>query len=62
MKEEDKNIAYKLEDYIAEFYGSNVDFANDNGVSKQQVTNWISDQYIVVDNVLYSKRRDIKKV
>jgi len=62
VKEEDKKIAYKLEDYIAEFYGSNVDFAKDNAVSKQQVSNWISDKYIVVDNVLYSERRKIKKV
>lgn len=56
------NTAYTLKDYIAEFYGSNVDFAEANGVTKQQVSNWIRDKYIVVDNVLYSQRREIKKV
>lgn len=56
------NTAYTLKDFIAKFYGSNVAFSEANGVTKQQVSNWIRDNYIVVDSVLYSQRREIKKV
>lgn len=50
-----------LADYIAENYGSNVDFATAVGVSKQQVSNWIAAGFVVCDDVLYSKRRELPK-
>lgn len=50
-----------LADYIAQNYSSNVDFAKTLGVSKQQVSNWIAQGFMVCDDVLYSKRRDLPK-
>ena len=42
--------------------GSQVRFAIANGVKKQQVYKWIIDNFIVVNGVLYSPRRQLKKV
>ena len=54
--------AYKLADYINEFYsGSKTEFGNANGVSRQQVNNWLVVNYYVIDNKLVSFRRDLKE-
>lgn len=46
--------------YIEEnFAGSQAEFARQAGVSRQQVTQWINKEFIVVDGKLYSPRRDI---
>jgi len=51
-----------LKDYInREHGGSQVRFAEANGVKKQQVYKWIVANFIVVDGVLYSPRRELKK-
>jgi hypothetical protein len=53
---------YSLIDYIAvNFNGSQTAFANAQGVKLLQVTQWINKNFIVVDNVLYSPRRTLKK-
>ncbi|RLA17457.1 MAG: hypothetical protein DRQ62_14955 [Gammaproteobacteria bacterium] len=50
-----------LKEYInREHGGSQVKFAECNGVSKQQVYKWLIADFIVVDGALYSKRRDLK--
>jgi hypothetical protein len=49
-----------LIDYIAAHFGGNQsEFARHMGVSRQKVNGWISDGWIVVDDKLYSPRRDI---
>lgn len=48
-----------LEQYIKENYESNVDFAEKNNVIKQQVNVWLRLEFIVVDGVMYSKRRKL---
>ena len=54
--------AENLKDYInREHGGSQIRFAEDNGVRKQQVYKWIVGGFIVVDSVLYSSRRELKK-
>jgi len=51
-----------LKEYInREHGGSQVQFAEANGVKKQQVYKWIVANFIVVDGVLYSPRRELKK-
>jgi len=51
-----------LKDYInREHGGSQVRFAEANGVHKAQVTQWLNKKFIVVDGVLYSPRRELKK-
>ncbi len=51
-----------LNDYIKrEHGGSQVQFAAANGVHKAQVTQWLNKKFIVVDGVLYSPRRELKK-
>ena len=51
-----------LKDYInREHGGSQVRFADANGVHKAQVTQWINKKFIVVNGVLYSPRRELKK-
>lgn len=52
----------KLADYIQEHYGGNqAAFAKAQGVKPQQVTQWINKEFIVVDDVLYSPRRELKR-
>ncbi len=52
----------KLSDYIAANYGGNQKaFAEAQGVQPPQVTQWIKKKFIVVDGVLYSPRRKLKK-
>lgn len=55
-------ISYALPKYIKINYGSNAKFARAIDVSPQQVTNWIASGFIVVDDKLYSHRRDFPKI
>lgn len=51
-----------LTEYIQRhFDGSQVDFAAKQGVAKQQVTQWISKDFLVIDDVLYSARRELNR-
>jgi len=51
-----------LRNYIAKKYNSSQsEFARANGVSRQQVTQWLNKDFIVVDGKLYSVRRELKK-
>jgi len=51
-----------LKDHISrEHGGSQVRFAEANGVHKAQVTQWLNKNFIVVGWVLYSPRRELKK-
>lgn len=51
-----------LRTYInKEFGGSQRDFAIAQGVQPAQVTQWIKKDFIVVDNQLFSYRRDLVK-
>ena len=52
-----------LTEYIDEcFNGSQIAFANTQGVKPPQVTQWITKGYIVADNILYSPRRELKEL
>ncbi len=51
-----------LNDYIKKYYdNSQADFAKAQGVKPQQVTQWITKKFIVVDHVLHSPRRELTK-
>ena len=51
-----------LADYInANYGGSQRAFAEAQGVKPPQVTQWLKAGFIVVDDVLYSKRRELRK-
>ncbi|MBD1225995.1 hypothetical protein [Xenorhabdus griffiniae] len=54
---------YSLEDYIKVYYqGVKAEFARKQGVSPQQVSQWIKQGFIVTkDHKLYSWRRDLIK-
>ncbi len=51
----------KLKQYIKENYKSQAAFAACNEVKPQQVTQWLNKGFIVLDGVLYSPRRTLKK-
>jgi len=52
----------RLKDYIKDkFNGSQMAFATAQGVKPPQVTQWIDKGFIVVDDVLYSPRRELNK-
>lgn len=52
----------KLIDYIDKYYGGNKsEFARVNDVLPQAITKWIAGDYIVIDGVLYSPRRELKE-
>lgn len=52
---------YSLTDYITINYsGSQTLFAEAQAVQRPQVTQWIKKEFIVIDDVLYSKRRELK--
>lgn len=54
--------ARTLGEYIAEeFSGSQRAFAAAQGVQPAQVTQWLKKDFIVVDDVLYSRRRELKR-
>ena len=49
-----------LDDYIDECHkGSQRNFAKAHGVKPPQVTQWLEKEFIVVDGVLYSPRREL---
>lgn len=49
-----------LIEYIEKYYsGNQAAFAASCGVKPQQVTQWINKDFIVVDHVLYSPRREL---
>ena len=51
----------KLKDHIAASHGGvNARFARSEGVSDQQITQWVNKKFIVVDGVMYSPRRVLK--
>lgn len=55
-------MAETLDEFIVKHYsGNKAAFARANGVLAQQVTQWINSGFIVVDGVLYSQRRELKK-
>lgn len=50
----------KLNEYIDKnFNGSRTEFAKAQNVAKQQVTQWLKKDMIIIDKKLYSYRRDI---
>ena len=53
----------QLKEYIDKhFDGSQAAFAEAQGVQRQQVTQWINKEFIVVDDCLYSFRRELNRV
>lgn len=55
-------VAYELADYIIEYFnGSQREFAVAQGVAPAQVTQWLNKDFIVVDDKLYSHRRNLQK-
>nr|SHO17380.1 Protein translocase subunit secA [Moritella viscosa] len=48
-----------LESYIDNNFDSQTDFAEKQGVKLPQVTQWIKKNFVVIDDVLYSSRRDL---
>ena len=54
-------MKYDLLSYISKYYrGSQVLYAMSEGVKPPQVTQWIKKNYIVIDHVLYSPRRNLR--
>jgi hypothetical protein len=52
----------KLLDHIEKHYsGNQAAFAKAQKVKPPQITQWINKNYIVVDRVLYSPRRELNK-
>ena len=52
--------AMSLQEYINKHFGGNqAAFAKAQGVKPPQVTQWINKGFIVIDDVLYSPRRDL---
>lgn len=52
----------KLTEYIEKYHsGNKADFARVNEVTPQHVTKWVNGDYIVIDGVLYSPRRELKE-
>jgi hypothetical protein len=49
----------KLIDYINQNFKSKAEFSRLMGVTPQQVTKWINEDWIFVDNKLYSFRRSV---
>ncbi|CAI1770580.1 Uncharacterised protein [Serratia quinivorans] len=51
----------KLTEYIEKYFnGNKSEFARSEGVNQSQVHQWIGKDFIVVDGVMYSPRRDLK--
>lgn len=60
MKHQEKRKAITLREYIKdEYYNNQRLFALCQDIKPQQVTQWINKEFIVVDDVLYSKRRKL---
>lgn len=52
--------AISLEQHITENYdGNKAEFARANDVIPQQVTRWIKQDWLVIDNTLYSPKREL---
>ncbi|MBW5840757.1 hypothetical protein H0I54_02895 [Yersinia kristensenii] len=47
---------------IINFGGNKAAFARHMGVTPQQVTKWVNDEWIVVGNKLYAPRREVPKI
>ena len=61
MKTEKQAKACTLLEFItARFEGNQSAFARAQGVSRQQVNEWLSKGFIVVGEQLYSPRRELK--
>jgi DNA-binding transcriptional regulator YiaG len=61
MKTEAQAKACTLLEFIAEKFGGNQsEFARAQGVSRQQVNEWLVKDFIVFDGQLYSPRRKLK--
>lgn len=56
-----KSNAMKLRQYIKENYATQREFAEAMGTSPQQVTNWLKNEFIVVDGMLYRPAKEIKE-
>lgn len=55
---DDRIDAYSLRDFIEVFYGgNNSEFARANGITRQQVNEWIGKDFIVMNETLFSPRR-----
>jgi|Deesub1362B_J571_1020462.scaffolds.fasta_scaffold93414_1 hypothetical protein len=51
---------YSLAEYIDKYFNGNQrKFAEAQGVKPPQVTQWLNADFIVVDDVLYSQRRQL---
>lgn len=50
----------KLADYISANFASKAEFARSQNVTPQQVTKWINNEWIVINNTLYLPKREIK--
>jgi len=51
-----------LREYIVKHHeGVQAKFARANDVDPPQVTQWINGQFLVIDHVMYSKRRELIK-
>lgn len=50
-----------LESYISMNFNSNLRFANLQNVKAPQVTQWKDKKFIVVDDILYSPRRELNR-
>ncbi len=50
---------YDMETYIKIHFKNKKEFAESQGVKPQQVTNWIRQEFIVIDHVIFSQRRAI---
>lgn len=59
----DKNaVSLALVEYIDQYYAGNKSaFAASQGVKRQQVTKWVNGGFIVVDHVLHSPRRELRR-
>ena len=49
-----------IKEYIALMYESQAHFARVQGVAPAQVTQWINMNCIVINEIIYSPRRNIK--
>ena len=51
-----------LDEYIKrEHNGIRADFAEVNGIKRQQVTTWLKNDFVVIGGRLYSERRKLVK-
>ena len=51
-----------LQQYIDEKYGSNMAFAEAMQTTRQHIHKWKVKGYIVIDNAIYKKMRDLPQV